>query len=967
MAVRLQMKLGVVAEAERLEDSPDTVAIVEPTIGATLRSKGSLYVVVAGTGRARKLQEATRLVADTVQGEYYYDESAGLIACLEKAVRTANRKLAASRERLGLGSAATGPVGLGVAVVRGSELYVTTAGPVDAYLVHQAHLLTLPDPNADQSLPVEELAPRIWRGEIAAGDTLVLVSRNITATLGTDELKDAVNTLHPQAAMEQVHHRFVAAGGSGSDGALAIEAAEVAATSQRGRLVPARPPEPLAGTPDRSPIPMADSVGGGVAAVSAGATKAKSAAGSAMGGAVARFQDLLPRRGPRYRRVTPAATRRESQRRAAVAVLAFVAIATVLGVGLWVVGGSGGTPIDEVTAGEKAVAAIKEDLRLVFHNGANLVADDPQKAEELLLDAYEQLGVAAQNGVPTATLAPFRAETLGGLDKIYGVVQVAPRTAFSFAGQAKPFDLVAMVLGPDGVPYVLDRTTKTVYRVDLRAKKATPVIRAGTSAAGTKVAEPRHLATGGPDVLALDAKNAMWRWRPADAKGKGTLARIRIAEATTWGADILGFGTYVRNQNDGLYNLYVIDPSEQQILRYSPAQDGSGYPANASGLPEAAGGRVRGDLHVHRRRGLPRGRRRRCPLRQRRRQQLGPRRPPRPAPAAGPAIPLHRIARRPRRGGHVRVRPRERPDHRLRQGQREVPRPVPDRRRRTRLERPARVLRRQPGHGPGPRHLLDQRRPDRLGHPSGRVGHPVRVSVGRSIVLAEGLGEADRQAEADSQAEADGQANTGALIIPVSRSPGPTPTAPARRPDGAWDNRPMAGRLIEMVVESVRVHMHSTQHVVILKELERERFLLIWIGPWEANAIAMKLQGMAPERPLTHDLFVGVLEKLGATIREVVIADLADETYRARILLELDGRIHEIDARPSDALALAVRAGVRVFATDAVLERAGVEAAQADDADETPDDERLSVFREFVNSLDMEPGIDEPREGRPRD
>src|SRR5512137_1827938 len=104
MAVRLQMKLGVVAEADRLEDSPDTVAIVEPTIGATLRSKGSLYVVVAGIGRARRLQEATRLIADTVQGEYYYDESAGLIACLEKAIRTANRKLAANRERLGLGS-----------------------------------------------------------------------------------------------------------------------------------------------------------------------------------------------------------------------------------------------------------------------------------------------------------------------------------------------------------------------------------------------------------------------------------------------------------------------------------------------------------------------------------------------------------------------------------------------------------------------------------------------------------------------------------------------------------------------------------------------------------------------------------------------------------------------------------------------------------------------------------------------
>ncbi len=583
MAVRLQMKLGVVAEADRLQDSPDTVAIVEPTIGATLRSKGSLYVVVSGIGRARKLQEATRLVADSLQGEYYYDESAGLIACLEKAIRTANRKLGANRERLGLGSAAGASVGLGVAVVRGSELYVATAGPVDAYLVHQAHLLTLPQPNADLGLPADELAPQIWRGEISAGDTLVLSSRNLTHTVGTDELKDAVNTLHPQAAMEQVHRRFAAGGGTGSDGALAIEAAEVSSTSQRGRLVPARPPEPLAGTPDRSPIPLADSVGGGVAAVSAGATKAKSAAGSAMGGAVARLQDLLPRRGPRYRRVTPAATRRESQRRAAVAVLAFVVIAAALGVGLWVVGGPGGSPIDEITAGEKALAAVKEDLRLVYGNGANLVVDDPGKAEELLIEANAQLAVAAENNVPASTLNPLRTKVLAGLDDLYGVAEVVPRTAFSFAGQDKAFDLQAIVLGPDGVPYVLDRSTKTVYRVDLRAKKATPVVRSGTTASGTKVAEPRRLAAGGPDVLVLDSKNVLWRWRPADSKGKGTLAKIRVAESSTWGADVLGIGTFVRNPDDGLYNFYVIDPSEQQVLRYSPAQDGSGYPGTGSG------------------------------------------------------------------------------------------------------------------------------------------------------------------------------------------------------------------------------------------------------------------------------------------------------------------------------------------------------------------------------------------------
>ena len=177
----------------------------------------------------------------------------------------------------------------------------------------------------------------------------------------------------------------------------------------------------------------------------------------------------------------------------------------------------------------------------------------------------------------------------------------------------------------------------------------------------------------------------------------------------------------------------------------------------------------------------------------------------------------------------------------------------------------------------------------------------------------------------------------------------------------------MAGRLIEMAVESVRVHMLSTQHVVILKDLERERFLPIWIGPWEANAIAMRLQGITPERPLTHDLLAGILEELGATIRDVVIVDLTDETFHARIHVEAGGREHEIDSRPSDALALAVRTGVRIFAAEAVLDRAGVEADRAGAGDEPLDEERLSVFRDFVNSLDVEPGSDEAREGPPRE
>jgi bifunctional DNase/RNase len=140
-----------------------------------------------------------------------------------------------------------------------------------------------------------------------------------------------------------------------------------------------------------------------------------------------------------------------------------------------------------------------------------------------------------------------------------------------------------------------------------------------------------------------------------------------------------------------------------------------------------------------------------------------------------------------------------------------------------------------------------------------------------------------------------------------------------------------------------------------LKETERERYLPIWIGPWEANAIATRLQGATPERPLTHDLFVAALEQLGVTVRRVIVSSLAEDTFHATLELEFDGKTYAVDSRPSDALAVAVRAGVRIFASIEVLDRAGVEP-------ETQVDEKLEVFREFVNSLDVDPD-EEHREG----
>ena len=209
------------------------------------------------------------------------------------------------------------------------------------------------------------------------------------------------------------------------------------------------------------------------------------------------------------------------------------------------------------------------------------------------------------------------------------------------------------------------------------------------------------------------------------------------------------------------------------------------------------------------------------------------------------------------------------------------------------------------------------------------------------------------------------------------RRRGGTP-APDDAPSSRWKPsadgsrgiiRPMPDvSLVEMVVESVRVHMLSSRHVVILKETDRDRYLPIWIGQWEASAIAMKLQGLTPERPLTHDLFASALEAVGARVDRVVVVEMNEETYHARLILAMGERTIEVDARPSDALALAVRTGARIFATVELMDQAGLGEGSpglTDDPDgEQPlesltggvVDPRLDMFRDFVNSLDTDPG-----------
>ena len=168
--------------------------------------------------------------------------------------------------------------------------------------------------------------------------------------------------------------------------------------------------------------------------------------------------------------------------------------------------------------------------------------------------------------------------------------------------------------------------------------------------------------------------------------------------------------------------------------------------------------------------------------------------------------------------------------------------------------------------------------------------------------------------------------------------------------------------MIEMTVESVRINLATQQRVVILKATKQERYLFIWIAHAEAYAIAVELQGTTSPRPLTHDLLKNVIGELGAKIESIVISDLIEDIFYARLVLDVAGRHVEVDSRPSDAIALAVRAKTAIFVEDSVLERAGVvleteeqslsKAEQRKEKKESAQD-NLDAYRDFINSLDV--------------
>ncbi|MCS7179607.1 MAG: bifunctional nuclease family protein [Anaerolineae bacterium] len=157
--------------------------------------------------------------------------------------------------------------------------------------------------------------------------------------------------------------------------------------------------------------------------------------------------------------------------------------------------------------------------------------------------------------------------------------------------------------------------------------------------------------------------------------------------------------------------------------------------------------------------------------------------------------------------------------------------------------------------------------------------------------------------------------------------------------------------MIEVKIAGIQVSLMSQHRVVLLKELGAERYLPIWIGPYEAEALSIELQQVTVARPLTHDLLRNVIEAMGGVVQYIVVSELRDDTFYARIVISLNGRTIEVDARPSDAMNLAVRTRSPIYVAEEVMEIAGVVPEQDMGEEEA---EEKSAFDEFLRGLNLE-------------
>ena len=584
MSSRLATRIGLLAPDERAADAHDLVRFRQPTMGAEVRTKGSLFLLAQLTDGDAALRRAAAEALEGIERDYYYDLSAGATGSIAKALAGANRLIYHQRARLGLPK--RGGISVVALVVRGREGHVAKLGPAAAVIVREGRMFELPPPPsveeedpaarmrriADTLGEALEIRPYTWEGELSPDDRLALLSRDVAQVVGTDEVQTALSTLRPRAVVEHLHQLFQIRGGVGSDGMLAIELVEVAATTATHHLEPVHPHEELAGLPDRSPVPLADAIGHFLHRCGDAIDAAQAAAGRGLLVGVNMLLAFVPRRRAHYPTTIPRTALREESRRRRRGLLGIAAVAALLAVGASVASLPNPRPTDAILRASAARTAINDALGLLGTveepvDGRDLVDRDPARAERLLERSLTAVGHASDAGVPEAALEPVRTRIELGLDTVFAVARLREvSTVADLAIEFSGADPVDMVLAGDGSLWIIEVGRGRLIRIDPVTNEATVPYRSGQELDGATAGAPWMIATAATDVVLIDRARQAWRFdlvqQHAHRLGLQGLGAIR--------PDSTQLAALQHRPPLEIFNLYLVDTGSDQVLKWSP-------------------------------------------------------------------------------------------------------------------------------------------------------------------------------------------------------------------------------------------------------------------------------------------------------------------------------------------------------------------------------------------------------------
>jgi hypothetical protein len=552
----LATKIGTTAELR--PGTPDVIVASEPTLGATLRTKGRFYFlceVARQHGNAGG--DVAKEVADLARQEYYYDLSAGIEVSLRKALRQANRR-AAQRLRDQRGRVT---LHCACAVVVNNELYAARIGAAQVFLVRRARLFLPGDEpgeladfvhrtttrEAESLGGVADVLPDVWRQSIEPGDTLILASGGLVEGLGAEALKNAAITLHPRAAAEHINNRAVADGVVGSVAAIFIEV--TAASAAAGRVLPeperAEPAEVLIADGIRSRF---ESVWRRRPHVAQAIGAATAPAAKAMGKTVAVGFELMPRRAPPLPSRPETARSRSRRQRRAASLLAVLLLLVAGGIGVVAYRDFQTNQVKGDYA--LAILSVESDISAA-QRAADRKPPDTPLARQKIDHARVTLEEAARSTAADQTrIVTLRDQIVALDDRITGVVVDLARVTGPDGRPIAPGAKPTAIVGTANGLYAADPGAGRLWRIFGDPTQVAPVLTKGAFGVGA----PRRVGNLNEVVYSLDDQKRVWR-----TEGTG-VADVTPEDSSTWkSAD--AFAVFVAN-------LYVLDATSGQVWKH---------------------------------------------------------------------------------------------------------------------------------------------------------------------------------------------------------------------------------------------------------------------------------------------------------------------------------------------------------------------------------------------------------------